>query len=138
MPDRHWARSLRSRWMKSTESEASLAPAPEGTPRDSGHAARAHDPFAALTGDRRDGGEVGVVVRCGDVELFGCRCDEQVRDLAPTLAALGEQALHLVSARRMRCGRLDWFERVECFDEPIRRDRSLIRYLVEAPLRTAA
>jgi len=58
-------------------------------------------------------------VQYGYVELLRCRRDQQIGDLAPALASLGEQALHLKCSEEMRRGRVDAIERVERSHESI-------------------
>lgn len=75
--------------------------------------------MAALAGHRRDEIKVGVVVEDSDAEFLGCRRDQEVRDLAASLTALSEEALHLKRSTLVRCGRIDELKRVECSHELI-------------------
>lgn len=85
--------------------------------RPSDDTSRGHCPLAALVCGLCDEVEVAVVVQDGEVELFGGSGDEQVGDLAPALAALGEQALNLERATDVRWGGRDGLEAVERDDE---------------------
>jgi hypothetical protein len=75
------------------------------------HGAARNYPWAALARHRRDAINVGVVVQDSDVEFLGGR-DQEVRDLAASLTALSEQALHPKRPVLVRRGRIE-LKRVE-------------------------
>ena len=60
-----------------------------------------------LASDRGDEIEVCVIMQHGNGKRFGCRGDQEVRDLAATLTALGQQPLHLKCPPDVCRGRLD-------------------------------
>jgi SAM-dependent methyltransferase len=78
-----------------------------------------YNPLSALAGDIGDQVEVAVVVEHSQVEGFAGGCDEQVGDLAASLAAVRQEALDLQGAMEVSRGGLDGGEDIEGLHELI-------------------